>query len=56
MSSFVEENIKPDYDKVMVDIADYVLNQSINSELAYDTARLCLMDALGCAMLALNFI
>lgn len=55
MSSFVEENVKPEYDKVMVDIADYVLDQSINSDMAYETARLCLMDALGCAMLALNF-
>ncbi|MDP1603239.1 MAG: bifunctional 2-methylcitrate dehydratase/aconitate hydratase [Legionella sp.] len=55
MSAYVEDNIKPDYDKVITDIADYVLNTEINSASAYETARLCLMDTLGCGMLALNF-
>jgi len=55
MHSYVEDNIKPDYDQVMVDIADYVLNKKIDSVLAYETARLCLMDTLGCGILALNF-
>lgn len=55
MSNYVEDNIKPDYDQVMLDIADYVLNTQIDSPLAYETARLCLMDTLGCGMLALNF-
>ncbi|MDF1828079.1 MAG: bifunctional 2-methylcitrate dehydratase/aconitate hydratase [Legionellaceae bacterium] len=51
----VETNIKPDYDTVIQDIATYVLDTTLASDEAYDTARLCLMDALGCAMLALNF-
>ncbi len=51
----VEANIKPDYDQVIQDIADYACNASITSTEAFETARLCLMDALGCAMLALNF-
>lgn len=55
MSHYVEDNIKPDYDKVISDIADYVLNKQIDSALAYETARLCLMDTLGCGLLALNF-
>jgi len=55
MSLYVEDNIKPDYDQVIQDIADYVLNYSIESPLAYETARWCLMDSLGCGMLALNF-
>lgn len=55
MSSYVEDNLKPDYDAVMSDIADYVLFTPINSSVAYETARLCLMDTLGCGMLALNF-
>ncbi len=55
MHSYVEDNVKPDYDQVIVDIADYVLNKKIDSVLAYETARLCLMDTLGCGMLALNF-
>ncbi len=42
-------------DKEMVEIADYVLNYSPTSEEAYNTARLCLMDSLGCAVLALKF-
>ncbi|MCX7116497.1 MAG: bifunctional 2-methylcitrate dehydratase/aconitate hydratase [Legionellales bacterium] len=55
MHSSVEDNRKPDYDQVMNDIADYVINTPIESPLAYDTARLCLMDTLGCGLLALNF-
>lgn len=55
MHSFVEDNVKPDYDPVIVGIADYVLNTEITSVDAYETARLCLMDTLGCGMLALNF-
>lgn len=55
MQIAVEENIKPNYDTVFSDIADYVLNYQIKSELAFETARLCLMDALGCGILALNF-
>lgn len=55
MHHYVEDNIKPDYDQVIVDIADYVLNKKIDSVSAYETARLCLMDTLGCGILALNF-
>lgn len=55
MQTYVEDNIKPDYDTVISDIADYVLNTKIDSTLAYETARLCLMDTLGCGMLALKF-
>ncbi|MFI4918901.1 MAG: bifunctional 2-methylcitrate dehydratase/aconitate hydratase [Legionellales bacterium] len=55
MHTYVEDNLKPDYDQVITDIADYVLNKKIDSALAYETARLCLMDTLGCGMLALNF-
>ncbi|WED44354.1 bifunctional 2-methylcitrate dehydratase/aconitate hydratase [Legionella cardiaca] len=55
MHTFVEDNVKPDYDAVINDIADYVFNTPIKSAEAYETARLCLMDTLGCGMLALNF-
>ncbi len=48
-------NIRPAPDKELVDIAEYVTNYQVTSDLAYETARYCLMDALGCAMLALNF-
>ncbi|MBI3045505.1 MAG: bifunctional 2-methylcitrate dehydratase/aconitate hydratase [Betaproteobacteria bacterium] len=46
---------RPRPDQVMVDIADYVVNYKINSAEAYDTARQCLMDSLGCAMEALSY-
>ncbi len=54
-SSTVETNIKPDYDQVIQDIADYVMDAEITSSDALETARLCLMDSLGCAILALKF-
>lgn len=42
-------------DKVLVDIADYVLNYTVQSTSAYDTARYCLMDTLGCGFEALSY-
>ncbi|MBI1922958.1 bifunctional 2-methylcitrate dehydratase/aconitate hydratase [Candidatus Poribacteria bacterium] len=48
-------NIRPDPDPVLVDIARYVADGVINSDLAYETARYCLMDALGCGLLALRY-
>src|SRR5690242_10660453 len=48
-------NVLPDPDKDLVDIADYVLNYPIASSEAYDTARLCLMDTLGCGLEALSY-
>jgi len=46
---------RPEFDKVLVDIADYVCNYEIDSDEAYTTARHCLMDSLACAMLAMKF-
>ena len=43
------------YDQVLVDIADYVCNYTIESELAYTTARNCLIDTLGCGLEALEY-
>ncbi|MEQ1903725.1 MAG: bifunctional 2-methylcitrate dehydratase/aconitate hydratase [Pirellulaceae bacterium] len=42
-------------DSLIVNIADYVHHHKVTSELAYHTARWCLMDSLGCAFLALNY-
>ncbi|WP_428239960.1 2-methylcitrate dehydratase [Gynuella sp.] len=55
MSANVDLNNRPDYDQELQDIADYVLNFSIQSAEAMDTARNCLMDTLGCGLLALRF-
>ena len=55
MSQNVEQNTRPEPDQVLVDIADYVCDYEINSDEAFDTARNCLMDTLGCGLLALRF-
>ena len=51
----VEGNIRPEPDPELVAIADYVTGFDIDSDEAYDTARYCLMDTLGCAFLAMRF-
>jgi 2-methylcitrate dehydratase len=48
-------NERPAPDKVLTDIADYALNFEIESDLAYTTARFCLMDTLGCGLEALEY-
>ena len=50
-----ESTIRPEADKVLQDIADYVHNYKIDSELAFETARLCLIDTIGCGLEALRF-
>ena len=48
--------VRPESDRLLQEIADYTLAvDSINSEEAIHTARLCLMDTLGCGLLALNY-
>jgi len=54
MSSHIS-NVRPKPDKVLVDIADYVTKQRVKSADAYNTARLCLMDTLGCGFEALAY-
>ena len=44
-----------EYDQVLVDIVDYVESFKIDSELAYETARHCLIDTLGCGLEALEY-
>jgi len=48
-------NERPAPDTVLTDIADYVLNYEITSALAYETARNCLIDTLGCGLEALDY-
>ncbi len=50
-----DSNERPDYDQVLQKIADYVLTYNIDSEEAWTTARYCLMDSIGCGLLALRF-
>jgi 2-methylcitrate dehydratase len=48
-------NERPPFDQPIVDIVDYVLGYNVTSELAYETARYCLMDTLGCGLEALGY-
>src|SRR5690242_10149281 len=46
---------RPAFDAVLTDIAEYAKSFEIKSELAYDTARACLLDTLGCGLEALEY-
>jgi 2-methylcitrate dehydratase len=46
---------RPAPDRVLVDIANYARDARIASEVAYETARYCLMDTLACGFQALSF-
>lgn len=56
MADHADHNLRPEFDAEFIKIADYVLNTNIDSNEAFNTARYCLMDTLGCAMLALNYL
>src|SRR6202789_252890 len=49
----LETHVRPD--KVLTDIVDYVIDYEVSSDLAYETARYCLMDTLGCGLEALDY-
>ena len=46
---------RPAPDRVLVDIADYVLTYPVQSATAYETAYYCLMDTLACGFQALQY-
>ncbi len=46
---------RPLPERILVDIADYVANNRIDSSVAFETARHCLMDSLGCGLLAQKY-
>ena len=48
-------NVRPPSDTVLAQIADYVASTTITSDEAYETARYCLLDSVGCALLALKY-
>lgn len=56
MSHFdIKSAVRPPADELLVTLADYACHARIDSTLAYDTARACLMDSLACAFQALQF-
>jgi 2-methylcitrate dehydratase len=48
-------NARPDPDKVLLQIANYVDRYQVKSALALETARLALIDTLGCGLEALSY-
>ena len=48
-------NVRPKPDDVLVKIADYATKYTVRSKEAYETARYCLMDTLGCGFEALEY-
>ncbi|MES2741068.1 MAG: bifunctional 2-methylcitrate dehydratase/aconitate hydratase [Pseudomonadota bacterium] len=54
MSSHIS-NVRTEFDKEIVDIVDYVMHYQIDSSAAYETARNCLIDTLGCGLEALEY-
>lgn len=54
MSSAVT-NKRPPFDKVIADIAAYADSYTVKSPLALETARLALIDSLGCGFEALSY-
>lgn len=51
----VDDNLKPATDELLLTLAQYTCKTAIKSPLAYETARYCLMDSLGCGFLALQY-
>ena len=55
MSLNFDQNDRPEYDPVIKKIAEYVLNYNVESSDAIETAKNCLIDSIGCGLLALKF-
>ena len=51
----IRDTRRPEPDQLLQDIADYVINFEAGSEEARRTAAHCLMDTLGCGILALKY-
>jgi 2-methylcitrate dehydratase len=54
MSSHIS-NVRPKPDGVLVKIADYATKYQVKSNAAFETARYCLMDTIGCGLEALEY-
>lgn len=55
MSDNVDINVRSGYDSLLTEIAQYVSDYDVNSDLALETAKNCLIDTVGCGLLALTF-
>jgi 2-methylcitrate dehydratase len=50
-----ERTERPEPDRLLQQLADYTLGARIDSAEAWQTARYCVLDALGCGLLALGY-
>src|SRR5436190_2954907 len=50
-----ETGRRVEVDRLLQEIADYTLTARIDGTEAWQTARYCLLDALGCGLLALSY-
>ncbi|NND60495.1 MAG: 2-methylcitrate dehydratase, partial [Gammaproteobacteria bacterium] len=55
MSGHFRSAERPAPDQALVDIASYIDGYRVDSDLAYETARYCLMDTLACGFQALDY-
>ena len=55
MSNAIFVADRPDFDEVLSTIADYVIDYKVDNIETLDTARNCLIDTIGCGLLALEF-
>jgi 2-methylcitrate dehydratase len=55
VTSTGEQGGRGEPDRLLQEIADYTQGGRIDSAEAWQTARYCLLDALGCGLLALNY-
>ncbi len=55
MDMGILDTSKPDFDELITKIAKYTDSFDIRSDEAYETARYCLMDTIGCGLLALKY-
>ena len=46
---------RPEPDPLLLDIARYARDATIDSAVAFDTARYCLQDTLACGFMALQY-
>ena len=54
MRNKASKNLKTEFDKEIKDIADYIVNYSVDSELAIKTSYYVLLDSIACGLLALK--
>ena len=55
MTADIKSAERPAPDAVLVAIADYALDFSVDSDTAYETAYYCLLDTLACGFQALKY-